>query len=93
MNFKQNIFGILLINSFSKKLFGVYPKIYVAKTKDVNFDTTNGLRIAGGWIVPNTFTFIVNYNWNTQDLVITLSYTKYEARNEKGKLVMTQLLT
>jgi len=66
-----------------EKTLGVYPKIYVAKTKDVNFDTTNGLRIAGGWIVPNTFTFIVNYNWNTQDLVITLSYTKYEARNEK----------
>jgi len=49
--------------------------------------------MAGGWILPDAHTFIVIYNWILQELQITVSYSKFEARISANQLAMTPLST
>jgi len=74
--------------------FGSYisTKVFGARNKEINFDVNNNKEVVGGWIIPNCHTFVIKYNWGSQDLKLTLSYYKYEARKYKNQLAFTKLL-
>jgi len=74
--------------------FGTFfPVVFGGKDREINFDVTGNRRLGGGWLIPNTHTFTIEYNWGTQLLAISFSYYKYEARgNNMKELCMTKIL-
>jgi len=74
--------------------FGTFfPVVFGAKDREINFDATGKRKIVGGWLIPNTHTFTIEYNWATQLITIDFSYYKYEARrNNKNELCVTKII-
>jgi len=75
----------------AQQTLGIKSVYFGAKDREVNFNVLNGKPIVGGWILPHKFN--VSYNWTTQQLKLTISCYKYEARKCQNKLAMTRLLT
>ncbi len=80
--------------SIANQAFGlaVCPRVFGAKDKEINFDVNSSKPVVGGWLLPNVHTFKILYSWLTQNLELTVSWYKFEARVKDNELSLTKLL-